>query len=416
MAVPDNVLQQVKTYNESNLALLLNQMVWLNISNMKFNHFNDEIPKNLGSSVSFDIPTRFTTTNSLVANYQSAVQRIQNLTVDQPVSLSYAFTSEQYIFNVRDYMDKFGRSAIAEIASKIETDIATVAETNTYRYFGDGVTPITTSLQLSKALAFFRTSGAAKNDTKGILDDLSFPQIVNSNLSQFAPIRNDREAYSWEVGSFSRCDWYESNLLKIHYAGNVGNEGLTLTVVSVVTDDNGAVNQITFSGAGATDPDAIKQYDKAQFADGVTNRTDLRFLTYYGHSVSAAPVQFRVEADAESDAGGNVVVNIYPPLKASAGAFQNINAEIVAGMQVNFLPTHKCGLIMAGNPLYVAMPRLPNTQPYPSSVATDPDTGASIRMYYGWIFGQNTMGNVHDAIWGKTLVDDYAMMVAIPPY
>ena len=44
----------------------------------------------------------------------------------------------------------------------------------------------------------------------------------------------------------------------------------------------------------------------------------------------------------------------------------------------------------------------------------DPETGASIRQYYGSLFGQNTRGMIHDAIWGSTMVPEYAMAVIFP--
>lgn len=413
--MPTNILQQVITYNESNLALLLNSFAFISTSNMKFQRFNDDIPKNLGDTVSFDLPPRFTTTNSLVVSFQSAEQRVQNLTVNKQASTAYEFTAQQFIFNVRDYMNVFGKSAIAEIGTQVETDVAELAETNTFRFYGDGVTNISTYLQLASALAFFRNFGAAKDNTMGYLSDLTFPQIINSGLNQFAPLRNNREAMSWEIGEFSNCKWYQSNLLKTHEAGTEGNAGATLTVVSVVKNADDGVIQITFSGTtAASDPDSIKAYDKFQFSDGVANRTDLRFRTFIGHVVSQSPVQFRATADAASTGGSQVTVDIYPPLKASAGKNQNINTEIVAGMQVTVLPDHRCGLIMAGNPLFLAMPKLPEEVPYPTSVQQDPDSGASIRQYYGSLFGQNQRGMVHDIIWGRTLVDEYAMMVALP--
>ena len=413
--MPNNVLQQVITYNESNLALLLNSCCFLSTANTKFERFNDDIPKNLGDTVSFDLPPRFTTNNSLVASFQSAEQRVQQLAVENAASTSYEFTAQQFIFNVRDYMDKFGKSAIAEIGTKVESDVAELAETNTFRFYGDGVTPINSYLQLANALAYFRNFGAAKENTKGYLSDLTFPAIVNSGLNQFAPTRNDREAMSWEVGRFSNCDWYQSNLLKTHTAGSEGNAGSTLTVVSVTKNADDAVTSITFSGCSApSDADSIKQYDKFQFSDGVSGQTNLRFRTFIGHEVSQSPVQFRAEADAASTAGSQVTVSIYPALKASAGKNQNINTEIVAGMQVTVLPDHRCGLITAGNPLYLAMPRLPEEVPFPTSVAQDPETGVAIRQYYGSLFGQNQRGMVHDVIWGKTLVDEYSIMVALP--
>ena len=412
--MPNNILQTVTTYNDSGLALLLNSFCILSNANMKFKDF-DKIEKNLGDAVEFDLPPRFTTTNSLVVSFQSAEQRVQTLTVDKEVSTAYEFSAQQFIFNVRDYMDKFGKSAIAEIGTKIEADTFELAETAPFRFYGDGVTDISSYLQLAQALAFFRNFGAAKNDTKGFLSDMTFPRIVNSGLNQFVTAKNEREMMSWEVGNFSRCEWFQSNLLKTHIAGTEGVEGSTLTVVSVTKNAAGAVTSIVFSGTNAaSDADSVKQHDSFQFSDGVSGQPNMRFLTFIGHEVSQSPVQFRATADAASTGASQVTVTIDPPLQATAGKNQNINNEIVAGMQVTVLPSHRCGLIMAGNPLYLAMPRLPEEVPFPTSVAQDPESGCSIRQYYGSLFGQNQRGMIHDAIWGNTLVSEYSLKVALP--
>lgn len=410
-----NILQQVITYNRSNLSLLLNSFCFISTSNKKFQRFNDDVPKNLGDTVSFDLPPRFTTTNSLVVTFQSAVQRVQNLTVNQQASTAYEFTAQQFIFNVRDYMEVFGKSAISELGTQVESNIADLAETNTYRFYGDGLTPINSYLQLANALAFFRNYGAAPMETKGFISNLTTPLIVNSGLNQFTLERGNREANSWELGEFSRCKWFESNLLATHTAGTEGNAGTTLTVVSTTLNAEGGVTSITFSGTtAASDANSVKAYDKFQFSDGVANQPNLRFLTFIGYQPTQVPVQFRATANSASTAGNQVTVSVYPALQAAAGQDQNINNPIVAGMQVTVLPNHRCGLIYSGNALYLAMPRLPDEVPYPTSVASDPDSGASIRMYYGSLFGQNQRGIVHDVIWGSTLVDEYSMMIALP--
>jgi len=359
----------------------------------------------------------------LVVSFQAAVQRVQNLVVDQQVSTAYEFTAQQFIFNVRDYMDVFGRSAVAEIGAQIEANVALNAETNTFRFYGDGVTPINSYLQLANALAFFRNFGAAKENTKGVLSDLAYPPIINSGLNQFTLERGNREANSWEIGRFSNCEWYQSNLLPTHVSGDYGNNGAVLTVVSTVLNADGAVYQITFSSSIplASDPNAVLQYDSFQFSDGVAGYPNLRFLTFIGGEPSQSPVQFAAAANATSLANGNVTVTLTTPLLAGSNPNQSpqgqemgITNQIVPGMQCTVLPTHRCGLIMAGNPLFLAMPKLPEEVPYPTSAMTDPDTGCSLRQYYGSLFGQNQRGMVHDCIWGSTLVPEYAMKVALP--
>ena len=409
-----NILQTVKTYNDSGLALLLNSFAILSNANTKFKNF-DKMEKNLGDTVEFDLPPRFTTTNSLVVSFQSAEQRVQTLTVDQQVSTAYEFSAQEFIFEVEDYMDKFGKSAIAEIGTKIESNTFKLAETHTFRFYGDGVTDISSYLQLANALAFFRNFGSAKSDTKGFLSDLTFPRIVNSGLNQFVPQKNEREMMSWEIGKFSNTDWFQSNLLATHTSGSEGVNGSTLTVVSTTKNAAGGITSIVFSGtSGASNADSVKQYDKFQFSDGVSGQTNLRFRTFIGHEVSQSPVQFAATADAASTGASQVTVTITPALQSAAGKDQNINVDIVAGMQATVLPSHRCGLIMAGNPLYLAMPKLPEEVPFPTSTSQDPSSGCSIRQYYGSLFGQNQRGMVHDGIWGNTLVSEYAMMVALP--
>lgn len=409
-----NILQQVITYNDSGLAYLINAFAFIKTANKKFKEFN-KMPKNLGDTVSFDKPPRMTSTGSLVVTFQGVEQRTQNLTVNKEESVAYEFTAQQFIFNVRDYMEKFGKSAIRKLGTTIESDIAGLAESNTYRFYGDGVTPISTSLQLANALAQFRAFSAAPEDTRGYLDMQTYPPIINSNLAQFVIDRNNKESMSWMLGKFSDCEWYQSNLLKLHLSGTEGNAGTVLTVVSTTTDADGGVISITFSGTtAASDPNSIKQYDKFQFNDGVAGQTNIRFLTWDGYIPTSLPVQFRATANAASTAGSQVTVNIFPPLQAAAGRNQNVSRTIVAGMQVSVLPDHRCGLITSGNPMFLAMPELPDEDPYKTSSAVDDVSGASIRMYYGSQFGQNQRGNVHDVIWGKTLVDEYSMMVALP--
>lgn len=423
-----NELQQVITYNESGLALLENLNCFLATANTKFSKFNDDVPKNLGDTVSFDLAPRFNTVNSLVIGIGPANQRVQNLIVDGQASTSYAFTNQQFIFNAREYMERWGRSAVAEIGAQVESDIASVAEQYTYRFYGDGVTPISTPLQLAQSLAFFDEFGSIKTDKKAYLSNLSIPNIINSSLAQFVPMRNDREAMSWELGEFAQCKWYRSNLLPIHVAGTIGNAALTLQVVSTDVDANGAVVAITFKGVTgsplpASDANAIKAYDKFVFNDGVGALPNLRFRTFIGGKPSQAPVQFSAQFDAATGAGVDPTVKVFLGTKAGslpllAGnplttAF-GINNQIVAGMQVTVLPSHRCGLLTSGNPLMIAMPKLPQQTPFPTSVQQDPDTGVSIRQYFGTLFGQNQQVMVHDCIWAKTLVPENSQMFAFP--
>ena len=414
MAAPINILQVVQTYQMAGLAALQNLNCFMGTANTKYKNF-DKITANLGDTVTFDKTPRFTSTNSLVLAYQPADQRVQSLTVNQPFSVSYEFNTSQFIFQAREYMERFGKFAIAELGAKIEMSIAKNCITNTYRFYGDGVTPINSYNQLAFALAQFRAYGAVGTDTKGYIDSLAEPAIVGSGLNQFVTGRNDQIARSWEIGEFSDCKWYRSNLLPTHRAGTVGDAQITLTVVSATYNGvAGAIDSITFSGAPANDPVALRQYDKLWFVNGIAGIPQINYLTFIGHNPSSTPVQCQVIADAASNGAGNVTVFLNPQLQVLPTNYQNINTAVIPGMKVKVLPSHRAGLITSGNPLFVAMPQLPDQVPFPTANMVDPETGVSIRQYYGVVFGQDLRAMAYDCIMGSTLVDEMSMMLAFP--
>lgn len=430
MAVPNNVLQTVQTYQMAELAFLLNSFCGIKLANKKFQKFN-ELTANLGDTVNFDLPPRFIGYNGLVITQQPSQQRLQPLVCSQAINISSGYTDQQFIFNVREYMSRFGEAAVKEIGSIVEADIlknvvsgvrvndpqnsayGTIqSNSGPYRFYGDGVTAINSFGQLAQAVANFNDFGAARNKMEAILPETIIPGIVSTGLQQFAMDRNNKMANSWELGKFAGFNWNSSNLLPLHVSGSLGIAGTTLTLVSTNDPTGANVTQLTFSGAG-TASDAVLSGDMAQFQDGVSGQPNMRFLHFIGHSPSAQPVQFRVTADAASS-GGNVTVSVSPPLVWAQNQNQNLNNALAAGMQVKFLPSHRAGVLMSGDQFYLAMPQLPDQSPFTTVNTMDKESGASIRHYFGVQFGQNNRAYVRDNIWGSTMVQDNSLRLIFP--
>lgn len=427
MGVPQNILQNVQTYQKAELAWMLNEYVLIYLANKKFKNFNSLIA-NLGDTVTFDLSPRSSTQNGLVVSPQQSAQRVQSLICSQAVNTSAAYTDQQFIFNVEEYLDRFGRSRIAEIGTYVESDIAQQfisgvrvndpqnpnfgnsldPASGPYRFYGNGITPINSYGQLAQAMANFRDFGAAIVDTCAVLPMTYIPPIINSGLNQFVIDRNEEDAYSWMLGRFANCDWYESNLLPIHSAGSVGESQTQLTLVRTNDPTGNNVTQITFSGATPGDLNAIKNGDMAEFINGPL------FRQFIGHKISSQPVQFRVTADSAADSSGNVTVDVFPALVSTPGINQNLSQALEPGMTVLFLPSHRAGIIMSGNPLYLAMPQLPDEDPYNTVRTTDPDSGCSLRHYWGSQLGQNVRLYIWDVIWGSTFVAENGMRIAFP--
>lgn len=430
---PTNILQQVQTYQRSSLALLQNLCCHIATMNTKFKDFN-KINANLGSVVTFDLPPRATTVQGLVASFQPADQRVLALAVDQSNNSSYAVTAQNRIFNVEkgeeEYMSVFGKSFIAELAARVEINVAlnwesgvrseTTGLLNTqsgpYRYFGNGSTPLTSYEGLARSIMLFKNFGSVSEGIKVYLPDSIVPSVVGNGLNQFAPRRNDDIAMSWNIGDFGTplVSYYQSNLMPIHTSGNTGVLAQTLTVVSVNDPTGQNVTQITLSGATASDAQAVFSGDLFQIKDAVPGIPNARYLTFIGHSPSANPVQFRATADAAADVSGNVVLSITPALNWAGGQTQNLNTPIVAGMQILTNPSHRCGGIVGGDAFYLAMPALPDQFPFAVGNEYDETTGVSMRMSYGSLYGQNQTGIIYDEVHGSVLVPEYSMRYLIP--
>ena len=118
MAVPNNILVNVQTYQKAELAWLLNSFCGIKLANKKFKNFND-MTANLGDTVTFDLPPRYIGYNGLVITQQQSAQRLQPLVCSQAQNIAAAYTDQQFIFNVKDYMERFGQAAILVLGSII---------------------------------------------------------------------------------------------------------------------------------------------------------------------------------------------------------------------------------------------------------------------------------------------------------
>lgn len=414
----DNILQQVETYNDGVQKAVNNYGCYFHTANKKYSNYETAAPQNKGVVTTFDLQPKVAVSDTLIAQFTPVEQRKLSIAVDKEFSASYDFTVQEFIYNVKDYMKKFGKSAGAGIGNKLETYYASLAVTQPFRFYGDGVTKIDSFKQLANALSFFRNYGVVRTDTRGFLYDMMTADIVDSGLSQFVLNRNEKMAFNWELGSFKSCKWFESSVTPIHYSGNVGENGTTLTITSITYKSGPGIPPNTIpdvlicSGAGV-DPDAIKQYDRFEFQDGVSGQPDIRYMNFYGQNASASPVQFSAGVPAPSFAD-EVAVHIGSNLPYGEMRPTDTTVPIAVGMQLKSIPSHRVGLITGGEAMYAATPRLPEERPYDSFSSVDQGTGIGMRTTYGATFGENRRGIIHDGIYGGALIPESSIAIIIP--
>lgn len=433
--VPTNTLQNVQTYQKTDIAYMVNSFVMVNIANTKFKDF-ENLQANLGTTVTWELNTRYRGGNGLIVDFEETIQNVQTMSCTQAKYVSSAFTDEQLVFNVDEYLSKFGTSAIHQLGSLVEEDLelnfisgmrsggtgAFYTDSGPYRFYGDGVTPINSFTQLAQAVADFKATGAAMGRFTGVLPQDIIPGIIGTGANNFTPKRGDDTVYNWEIGEWGDADWKTSNLTPTHIAGTIGQAGGTDAIMTVVsTNDPTGVNitQITFTEPrGASEVGAIKSGDLLYFVDNVSGFNNMRTLTRIGQSITNQPVQFRAISDATSVAG-TVTVTLCADsslggLVSAPVAKQNLNQAIQAGMKVKVLPSHRAGILMCDRPFYLAMPKLNNKSPYTTANEMDPDSGISIRHYYGSGFGNDTNGYIRDCLYGATLIPHMSMRIILP--
>lgn len=443
MATSANILQAVQTYQKSGLARLVNMFAGIAKANKKFQNF-ENLTAQLGNTVTYDTPPRASANVGLVvSSFDTVEQRVNSLTVggfdssgnplnggffDQfgnlnAANCNFAVSSEQLVFNINnnDYRKVFEESMMVELGTIIERSILNRFINDTYRFYTAGVDPISKQVnpinsfaQLAFAESKFKDYGCpAYGDYECFIPNMAVSSIIATGQNKFTPKHNDMRFNSWEIGVFDTFNYNRSNLLPVHVAGTMGQNQDTLTITSFVTNADGGINQITFSGASTNNPGASLPGDLGFFLHGVTGQPDLFYLTFTGHAPSEVDVQFQVTNNATS-AGGNVTLNITPTLYSAPGKNQNINAPIAVGMQVQLMPSHRAGVMYAGSPFYLAMPQLPDQAPFITSSHSDAESGAAIRLTTGSAFGQNLTGSIVDSIWGAKLTPEYGMRMLFP--
>lgn len=437
----DNKLVNVVTYQKSNLAAMLNNSPGIALSNRQYDAFNNE-SANLGDAISFTVPSRGYTQNGLVVNqFQPTQLRKQTLACTQSANTNMAYSSQQFIFNMRDYTTSeqyyksisLGNAVELDVLRNITaevTDNTQIISGNTpnpnfgkivnktsgpFRFFGNGRDPINSQVQLAQYVSDFNGFGTPMIEQKAILPMQNIPAMIDNAASKFAPTRNDDLLKRWMWDSFSGFDWYQSALLPVHESGNVGIQNTTLTLVSVNDPSGKNVTQLTLSGCTPNDLDAIKIADRGQIMDGVSGQKNIRFLNWTAPIASSTPVQFRItDIIVPTDGSGNITVEIFPALQWVPGLDQNLSSPLNAGMEIEFVNSYRGGVLMAGRPLFLATPKLPNEDPFNTSVYADKEYNLSFRSYWGAQFGQNVRAFVMDIIWASVFQAEYGACICFP--
>lgn len=448
----DNQLFQVSTLQETATGILQDTTPQLSpaISNWKFEGYQNW-PAQRGPTINFKKPSKARTYREYPTQstpIDPIEERIQPLTVNLVTTTSFAFEPlESTFFDYKQIAQQHLRTCALAIGTDAAMDVNKIIESSTYRFYSPGIsytssTPVITRLGSTGSymdmMAEFRSYGFVPDKAVFLCDFKTSSALCNQALTLFTVNRNDSVVKSWELPMLNNTSLYQTNILQPHISGAIGDavssgNPVLLQVQTVTTQSDGGVSQITFQPVTGNFPvstTGAKANDVFQFVD-VSGAPKVRFLTFNSFVGTDLPVQCRVTQDAASTATA-ITLNFSPALYFNDGSVSgydrlkdNITAKIVAGMQVQIMPSHRVGLVMSGQPIYIAAPKIPTTANLfvqqgvninynMSANSMDQETGVSILLQAGTRFPSTTMEWFATMQYGVTAIPEQMMRVLLP--
>lgn len=426
-----NILKNVIPYLENKvLPSLYGNTVFPSLVDTEYEEWSD-ITKHGGRGNKFTCKkqTRFVVKDGLVvdtANTGDFQEEFMTVVADQTKHTFWKVTADElatYPFDSK-YGDEKAIAQAEEIGANIDYYLAKAATDAPFQFIGDPLVPsgnLQTYASITRAIANFR-SYVGNQMIHCVLPLTDSATIISNMLGQFANDRNNKVANTGELGSINgitNVKFYQSDILPSFTAGTAADDaqntnGYAITNVNNTTSYtdplSGDVKNTTTLTLTATNGLTAKVGDHVQ-----VNGPDLYYLKYVGHIPTTVPVTTKVVA-ADTAAGGELTVQVYPRLDATAGDVQaNLPRAVNTGTDtVQFLKSHKRGVMFVKPYFKFVMPRLPNENPLMTHIVNEPETKLSLRGYYGAKPFSNLHGFVVDCMYGAGVSEEGFSLVPMP--
>jgi hypothetical protein len=311
--------------------------------------------------------------NAGVLNPQNIEQALDPLTINHWYTTGVEIGSKELALNLEDFRQEVILPAVQEVISKVETDIAALAETSLYSFVPRSTTSYINSFgAVDEAGAKLLEMAVPINSDAYIAMSVRDGSALKQGLiPNFTPVINDDIVRNSALGHTSYFDAFQSQNIKSHVAGNgpLLHPSDTLTV-------NGAVvsgNTIVFAGATASVTNYFLPGDRFSIA-GVQS------LTPVGRIPTGQDMQFVVTASANSTGGGAVTVTVAPVIISdTTNPRRNVSNVIPNGAAVTVVGSHRVNVAYIRRALDVVFPPMEQLNVRECSITSDARTGISMR-------------------------------------
>jgi hypothetical protein len=302
---------------------------------------------------------------------QDIIETVETITVAHQYHALIAYTVQDLSLRIEDFSRMFIQPAIQNIITQMEHDICASAELELYFFTGTPGTPINSFQTVDLAGAKLLEQGVnISSDAYLAMTVRDGSSLKSALLNNFTPVFNEDIVRQSAIGHLSYFDIFQSQNIVRHVAGAGPrlHSGDALLV-------NGAVssgNTIIMDGATASITNYFVPGDVISIA-GVSSVNPL------SRQSTGQDMQFVVTANASSDVGGNITVQVNPTIISDTSSpLQNVSNAVPNNAVVTMEDSYNCNVAYPARGLDIVCPPLYKLQVPYSSVAIDPETGLSL--------------------------------------
>ncbi len=309
-----NTLLTTSMITREAARVLSNELVLAKCANRSYDSEFAIAGAKIGQTLNVRKPVRPLVSAGPVANIQGANEEYAPLTFTDPYNVSYAFTSQEMLFSIDDFSNRFIKPAMIALANKIDAVGYSAIMNAIYNQVGTPGTAQTTATArdtvLQAAAKLYDNAAPVDDGLLHCINTPSFNAILSgSNASLFNPQREISEAYIKGMqGEFGGFKHYMSQNVPGHTVGVYGGTPLSNSVTpqtgSSIVTDGWATDTVLRAGDVVT-------FDGVYMVNPQT-KMDIGVLQ-----------QFVLTSDVAADGAGNAVLNISPAIVTQGGT-QNV--------------------------------------------------------------------------------------------
>lgn len=357
----------------------------------------------VGDTISIRRPADFTVRSGANLSTQDVIEGKTTLTIDQQIGVDFKFTSSELTLQIGELSERVMRPAMSSIINYMTNDLLTQMYLATYNWVGTPGNTVDSFADFAKAPERLDLISVPQDGRAAAFSPTDYWGMVGSQTALYVNnIANDAFRRG-EMGMIGGVDTLMSQVVPTHTVGPLGGTPLVNGAAQNVTYDT-AKN--TWSQSLITDGWTAAAANRLKAGD-VFTIANVFMVNPKTKASTGVLQQFVVNADVNSDAGGNLTANISPPIITS-GPHQTVNAAPADNAALTIVGSANTGyrqnLVFHKNAMALAM--VPMEMPQAAyNGARESYKGMSVRVIPGYNISTDESTWRLDLLYGRKMID-----------